>query len=204
MRVAVSLGRHFASPLSSRITLSLLLRRNMAIHASLEREILPANVIPRHYRLSLTPDFSTFKYKGKVDVKLDVTEQTSSIVLHALDLEFHSASVTAGGKAIESKSIAVDEDKQVATLDFPETLKVSDEPATLSIEFTGILNDKMAGFYRSSYVDVKTGDKKWLATTQMGYTRLSRTHHRTHRCTSSISLLGTLNTDSSNDRMNPL
>src|SRR5271163_1913007 len=28
------------------------------------REILPTNVIPRHYRLSLTPDFSTFKYKG--------------------------------------------------------------------------------------------------------------------------------------------
>jgi hypothetical protein len=30
------------------------------------------------------------------------------------------------------------------------------------------LNDKMAGFYRSSYIDAKSGEKKWLATTQMG------------------------------------
>ena len=32
--------------------------------------------------------------------------------------------------------------------------------ATLIIDFIGFINDKMAGFYRSSYVDSATGSKK--------------------------------------------
>jgi aminopeptidase 2 len=139
----------------------------MATQAAPDREVLPGNVVPRHYRLSLTPDFKTFKYKGKVDVKLDVTEATSSIVLNALDMEFHSASLNSGGKSIKSKNIDVDEEKQIATLEFVDKVE-EDEQATLTIEFTGILNDKMAGFYRSSYVDSTSGEQKWLATTQMG------------------------------------
>ena len=37
---------------------------------------------------------------------------------------------------------------------------------TLTIKYVGQLNDKMAGFYRSSYVDEK-GETKYMATTQM-------------------------------------
>lgn len=133
-----------------------------------QREILPDNVIPKHYRLSLTPDFTTFKFTGKLDVKLDVTKPTRSIILNALELELHSASVDVGGKSIASKKISLDEEKQIATLDFEDELKVVNDVTTLSIDFTGILNDKMAGFYRSSYIDKKSNEKKWLATTQMG------------------------------------
>ena len=142
--------------------------RTMATQTHPQREILPTNVVPRHYRLSLTPDFSTFTYAGKVSVQLDVTKPTSSIILNALDLKLHSASVERNGKSVESKNISVDEEKQIATLDFEEELNVGKDETTLKIDFTGILNDKMAGFYRSSYVDAKSGEKKWLATTQMG------------------------------------
>lgn len=137
-----------------------------------QREILPTNVSPTHYRLSLIPDFSTFKFAGKLAVKLDVAKPTSSIVLHALDLELHSASVNAAGKSISSKSISLDEEKQTATLEFDEELKATKGSTTLNIDFTGILNDKMAGFYRSSYIDKESGEKKWLATTQMGILRI--------------------------------
>jgi aminopeptidase 2 len=133
-----------------------------------QREILPTNVIPRHYRLSLVPDFSTFKYSGKVSVQLDVTKPTSSIVLNALELELHSASVETNGRSVRSKNISLDEENQTATLDFGEELIAGKDETTLEIAFTGILNDKMAGFYRSSYIDAKSGEKKWLATTQMG------------------------------------
>jgi aminopeptidase 2 len=140
----------------------------MASTATPQREILPDNVIPKHYRLSLTPDFNSFKFAGKVAVTLDVKKPTSSIVLNALELELHKANVTTAGKNLESKNIMFDEEKQEATFEFGEELQVKDEGAVLEIEFTGILNDKMAGFYRSSYIDAKTGDEKWLATTQMG------------------------------------
>jgi aminopeptidase 2 len=141
-----------------------------SIHAAIkhpQREVLPTTVIPTHYRLSLTPDFATFKFAGILDVKLDVTKPTSSIVLNALELELHSAKVDVAGKSIASKKIALDEDKQTATFDLEEELKVAADSTTLSIAFTGILNDKMAGFYRSSYIDKTSGEKKWLATTQM-------------------------------------
>lgn len=137
----------------------------MATKTHPDREVLPTNVIPKHYRLSLTPDFSTFKYAGQVSVQLDVAKPTSSIVLNALELEFHSASVDVGGKKVEAKKIDVDEEAQIATLEFGTEVT---EETTLRIDFTGILNDKMAGFYRSSYIDAKSGGKKWLATTQMG------------------------------------
>lgn len=140
----------------------------MATVSNTEREILPTNVVPTHYRLSLTPDFVAFKFGGKVSVKLDVAQPTSSIVLNALDLELHSATVYAGGKTIPSKKISVDQEKQIAILDFEDELKVAKDSTLLNIDFTGTLNDKMAGFYRSSYLDKVTNKKKWLATTQMG------------------------------------
>ena len=140
----------------------------MATQTAPQRDLLPANVIPTHYRVSLTPDFSTFKYAGKLVVKLDVAKPTSSIVLHALELELHSASIDVAGKTISSKNISLDEETQTATLDFEQELKPAKDETILNIDFTGILNNKMAGFYRSSYIDAKTGEKKWLATTQMG------------------------------------
>lgn len=169
------------------------LLRTMATQAQTEREILPTNVVPTHYRLSLTPNFSTFKYEGKVDVRLDVAKPTSSIVLNATELELHSASITTDGKSIASKKISLDEEKQIATLEFEEEVKAAKDSTTLHIDFTGILNDKMAGFYRSSYIDVKSGEKKWLATTQMGTTQpvvYSLMVQRTHRCSTCIPLLG--------------
>ena len=140
----------------------------MATQAHPQREILPTNVIPTHYRLSLTPEFSTFKFAGKVSVHIDVTKPTSSIILNTLELELHSASVETNGKSVATKNISLDKEKQIATLDFEEELKVGKDETTLNIDFTGILNDKMAGFYRSSYIDAKSRQKKWLATTQMG------------------------------------
>jgi aminopeptidase 2 len=49
------------------------------------REILPANVIPRHYDLTLEPDFKTFKFKGTVTIDLDVAEDTTSVTLNTLE-----------------------------------------------------------------------------------------------------------------------
>jgi aminopeptidase 2 len=140
----------------------------MASSAPPDRQVLPSSVVPTHYLLSLTPHFDTFKYAGAVNVTLDVDKPTSKIVLNALDLELHLAEVTTKAGTQKATDISVDVEKQEATLEFEDELKVGKGAAQLRIEFTGVLNDKMAGFYRSSYIDGKTGEKKWLATTQMG------------------------------------
>ena len=49
------------------------------------REVLPKNVKPLHYDLTLEPNFETFEYEGKVVINLDVVEDTKSISLNTID-----------------------------------------------------------------------------------------------------------------------
>jgi aminopeptidase 2 len=64
------------------------------------REILPANVIPKHYDLVLEPDFTKFTYKGTVVIDLDVVEESSSISLNTLELDIHSTEILSGSSTI--------------------------------------------------------------------------------------------------------
>lgn len=49
-------------------------------------------------------------------------------------------------------NIAKNAETQTVTLTFPQEISAK-TTATLHIEYTGILDDKMLGFYRSSYKD---------------------------------------------------
>lgn len=60
------------------------------------REILPGNVIPRHYDLTLEPDLENFTFKGTVVVDLDVVEKSSFISLNTLELEIQKAEILSG------------------------------------------------------------------------------------------------------------
>lgn len=71
-----------------------------AIDLTKGREILPANVIPRHYDLTLEPDFEKFTYEGHVIVDLDVVEDTTSISLNTLELNIHSTKISSGTQTI--------------------------------------------------------------------------------------------------------
>lgn len=64
------------------------------------RELLPANVVPRHYHLTVEPDFEKLTYDGTVVIDLDVAEESSSISLHTLELDIHSAKLSSGGQAV--------------------------------------------------------------------------------------------------------
>jgi aminopeptidase 2 len=74
------------------------------------REILPGNVIPRHYDLTLEPDFKKLTYEGHVIVDLDVVEDTTSIHLNTLELNIHSTKVISGLHTIRSVTVNLDDD----------------------------------------------------------------------------------------------
>ncbi|KAL8634168.1 hypothetical protein Q9189_000087 [Teloschistes chrysophthalmus] len=136
-----------------------------SVDVSKGREVLPTNVKPLHYHLTLEPNFEKFTYEGKVVIDLDVKDDTSSISLNSLEIDIHSTEISAGPKKITSTpKIAYNEDSQVSTITFDETIPAGSK-AQLTHTFTGQLNDKMAGFYRSSFKH--NGQTKYLATTQM-------------------------------------
>ncbi|GES62400.1 aminopeptidase 2 [Aspergillus terreus] len=130
------------------------------------REVLPTNVKPVHYDLTLEPNFDSFTYNGTVVIDLQVAEDSTSIALNSNEIDIHSAIVSAQGSVVASNpEISVDKDSQVATIKFSETIPAGSS-AQLKLTFTGILNDNMAGFYRSSY-KLPNGETKYLASTQM-------------------------------------
>jgi len=114
----------------------------------------------------LNPDLKSFDYTGTVVVTLDVNDATNTVKCNSTEIQIHEAKIEQNGNTQISTSITFLDDDQSATFTFSEALKAGSE-AKLTIKFTGQLNDKMAGFYRSSYVDKITGEKKYLATTQM-------------------------------------
>lgn len=97
---------------------------------------------------------------------LDVNEDSTSISLNTNELKIHSSKVTAGDQVIsESPTISHDDDTQTTKVSFDQTISKGSK-AKLTMVFSGILNDNMAGFYRSSF-KAEDGSTTYMATTQM-------------------------------------
>ena len=84
------------------------------------------------------------------------------MVCNAANLQFQSVKVEWGEGAQQEPAVKLDSDQE--TLQLSCDTEVTPGPATLTINFTGILNDKMRGFYRTKYtVD---GEERYAAVTQ--------------------------------------
>lgn len=64
---------------------------------------------------------------------------------------------------IESKDIIYDKENESVSILFPSSLP--EGTGSLFMKYTGVLNDKMKGFYRSKYV-TPSGEEKYCAVTQ--------------------------------------
>ena len=138
---------------------------------SADAVVLPANVKPNKYRLTLQPDLNTFTFKGEQTVDIEIVEPTARIVLNAAELEISGVTLRRNGSETSPHSVSLDADTETVTLDFGRTL--SPGRAQLEMEFTGILNDRLVGFYRSEYQDAE-GQTRHLATTQFEATDARR------------------------------
>lgn len=131
---------------------------------------LPRDVVPRRYELRLEPDLDSATFTGEVAIDVRVAEPVRRIVLNAVELDLRAGSVTFDGTEIPCE-VAVDVDHERVTLELPETVPAGN--ATLRIAFGGTLNDKLRGFYRSTYTD-DTGARRTIATTQFESTDARR------------------------------
>ena len=132
---------------------------------------LPLDVNPKQYVLELEPNFDDFTFTGSESIELDVVQSTDRIVLNSMEIEIQSGAVSANGSDQQAREIAFDTDAETVTFVFDSALPAG--PATLAIGFTGELNDKLRGFYRSNYQDLD-GAEKFLASTQFESTDARR------------------------------
>jgi aminopeptidase 2 len=135
-----------------------------SIDVSKSREILPTNVVPKHYELTLECDFEKFTFEGTVVIDLDVAKDSTEISLNTLELDIHSTSIHVDGALVTSNPhLTYNEETQTTTIKFDKSLSKG-QKAQLKQTFTGQLNDQMAGFYRASWKE--SGEQKYLAVSQ--------------------------------------
>ena len=133
---------------------------------------LPSHVRPVKYRLTLTPDLVRFTFGGEETIDLEVLQSTSEIVLNAAEIEVQSASVARRDGATEAaQRIEYDKAAETVTIAFGNPLPPGQ--AKLALQFTGELNDRLQGFYRSTYQTLD-GETRTLASTQFEATDARR------------------------------
>ena len=113
---------------------------------SLNAQRLPADVVPEHYSLTLTPDLKAATFSGNETIDVNIKAPTSTITLNAAEIEFLSVSASIAGKQLPG-AVALDKEKEQATFTFPAELPAG--KATLTAHYTGILNNELRGFYLS-------------------------------------------------------
>ncbi len=132
---------------------------------------LARTIVPSAYRIFLTPDLETFTFAGRVEIDVTITESVSRFTLNALDLQLGAATVSCDGTSYRSIEHTTDETYQSATFVFDRDLPVG--PAIIEIAYDGTINDKLVGFYRSTYTD-GDGVEHVIATTQFENTDARR------------------------------
>ncbi len=125
---------------------------------------LPHTAVPSRYRLVLEPDLDNATYTGTVAIDVTATEAVASLALNADELEI--TSVRVGGAEARFHLEPNTERLVIAA-------PIEPGDSTIDITFTGTLNDKLRGWYRSTFKDAD-GAERVIATTQMQATDCRR------------------------------
>jgi puromycin-sensitive aminopeptidase len=125
---------------------------------------LPRSIAPDRYRLVLEPDLAGASFRGSVGIDLTVHDDADELLLNAAELEI--LRVTLDGRSVP---YTLDPSTERLVVAAPVTVGT----AVLEIEFTGTLNDKLRGWYRSTFRDAD-GTEQVIATSQMQTTDCRR------------------------------
>ena len=134
---------------------------------------LPATVVPRRYDLTLEPDLDAATFagadgrrgrRGRAHGRRSCSTPSSS-------RSTRRGSTTRRATRLDA-TVALDEETERATLTLDRPLPRRARPR-VHLRFRGVLNDKLRGFYRSTFTD-DDGAERVIATTQFEATDARR------------------------------
>jgi puromycin-sensitive aminopeptidase len=132
---------------------------------------LPSVATPDRYEIRLTPDLTAATFHGEEKISVQIHEPVRQIVVNAAELKLQTVTANNVTGANLPGAVSPDDENEQAIFTFPETLNPG--RWELKIKFSGILNDKLHGFYRSTYKSAD-GQVKTLASTQFESTDARR------------------------------
>ena len=132
---------------------------------------LARSVEPQRYSIEIAPDLGTATFTGHEEIAVTVREPVRELQLNAAELDITSAELVADdGRAVKA-GVRMDDAEERVILGLPE--EISPGPWTLRLRFAGTINDRLRGFYRSTFTDAE-GREQVIATTQFEATDARR------------------------------
>lgn len=111
---------------------------------------LPGDLKPTRYNITIVPFLTegNFTFYGKVQIYFTVVQQTSEIVLNSRNLTIRSLALS--GVTGQLKYVLNDTYERLV-ITAPQGALQKGNSYEVTIEYTGLLQDDLLGFYRSSY-----------------------------------------------------
>ncbi len=131
---------------------------------------LPKEVVPTDYSVRIVPDINKFTFAGTETVKLNVRSAVRQLVLNALELKIETASIN--GKDLPVSAIKTDTKNELLTLALPSELATGEH--TLTLRFTGKINEQGQGLFYMRYQEHGNGARKIMLGTQFEATDARR------------------------------
>ena len=122
-----------------------------------EREVLPSEITPVSYDLSLSPDAENLTFRGTVVIRVEAKKKAASVTLNSDKLTLDRAVLDNGATG----TVSLDGALQRATLTFPAP--VGPGSHTLTIDYHGEIGRSTLGFFAMDY-ESPGGKRRTLAT----------------------------------------
>jgi len=107
---------------------------------------LPGGVTPTQYTLWFAPDLAKATFRGRESIVVTLAAPSTTITLHAAEITFGEVSIEDAGGS-QTATVSLNEKDETAALKVARP--IARGPATIRVSYTGILNDKLRGFYLS-------------------------------------------------------
>jgi tricorn protease interacting factor F2/3 len=142
--------------------------------------------VPEHYRIQLSLDLESFRFSGCTRVRLIPLQSASDIDLNVCDLAIRRVAWD-GPSGEVSCPFRVDPQQETLTVFLPESVSDAIE---VRFDYEGVINDRMAGLYRSGFRSGET--VRWIAVTQFQESDARRVFpcmdHPAHKATFEVEL----------------
>lgn len=117
---------------------------------------LSSNVVPIHYDIKLIPylEEDKFTFDGETNVRFNLEKVTQTLDFHAKELTFDETDTyieSEDGQKYKPIVFTYVNATEIMTISFEKFMQVG--LYTFHTKFTGIINDELSGFYRSSYTN---------------------------------------------------